>query len=177
MSELMKIPGVGLAMATRLRELGIQSLEDLAQSDISVLTTIRGISESKAQDFKSAASGDLTGTSETPTAETPKAKKKASKAAKKAAEKAAEAARKAAKKIARKAEKAAKKEATKAKKDTEKAEKAAAKLLKKARKDKEAEEKAAEKARKKAEKALIAAQVPDGSKDTPAAMKSKKAKK
>ena len=46
MSELMKIPGVGLALATRLRELGIHSLEDLAKSDVSVLMTVRGISES-----------------------------------------------------------------------------------------------------------------------------------
>ncbi|NBT33336.1 MAG: helix-hairpin-helix domain-containing protein, partial [Rhodobacteraceae bacterium] len=67
MSELMKIPGVGLALATRLRELGIHSLEDLAKSDVSVLMTVRGISESKAQDFKSAASGDLTEPSKSPT--------------------------------------------------------------------------------------------------------------
>jgi len=122
MSELMKIPGVGLALATRLRELEIHSLEDLAKSDVSVLMTVRGISESKAQDFKSAASGDLTEPSKSPTTKNPKATKKAAKAAKKAAEKAEDAARKAAKKAAKKAEKAAKKEAAKVKKETEKAE-------------------------------------------------------
>lgn len=162
MTEISALPGIGLALATRLRAVGIVTLADLAGADEAVLTGIRGISPARAAAFKAAAGAGETVAIAPPAARTalPKPTRKVVSRPKpapvetvvvaiegvevavdKATKKAAKKAKAAAKAVAEKAAKAAKKAADKARK-VAKAEKAKAKA---------AAEKAA-KAAKKAEK-------------------------
>jgi N utilization substance protein A len=49
--SLLKLSGVGEKLATALYETGFRSAEDIAKSDTADLTTVRGISERKAQEL------------------------------------------------------------------------------------------------------------------------------
>ncbi|WP_298491975.1 helix-hairpin-helix domain-containing protein [uncultured Maritimibacter sp.] len=55
MHELSSIPGIGPAMLSQLAGIGITDVEALAQADVMLLTTVRGISPERAEAFRAEA--------------------------------------------------------------------------------------------------------------------------
>ncbi|MBV7409419.1 helix-hairpin-helix domain-containing protein [Maritimibacter sp. DP1N21-5] len=60
MHELSSISGIGPAMLAQLAGIGINDVEGLAQADVMLLTTVRGISPERAEAFKAEARVILT---------------------------------------------------------------------------------------------------------------------
>ncbi|MGB3314420.1 MAG: helix-hairpin-helix domain-containing protein [Albidovulum sp.] len=60
MSELLTIPGIGLSTKSALEAMGIHTKTDLVHASIQDLTTIRGVTVTRAEDFIKAAQSKTT---------------------------------------------------------------------------------------------------------------------